>query len=78
MSSDQTDTISVPGLGEVASPSQLREQKDGRKKTHRINAPCPVCGKGPYTTFARLRGHFGNMSHDAAHQMYDLTLEEFK
>lgn len=70
-------TITVPGLGEVPSPQHCREQKDGRKRTYRINSPCPVCGRGPYSTFAKLRGHFGNMSHDPSHQNYELRKDDF-
>lgn len=72
------DTVTVPGLGEVPSPQYCRENKDGRKKTHHINSPCPVCGMGPYSTFGQLRGHFGNESGDPAHDQYDLRLEEFR
>jgi hypothetical protein len=82
MSSTEPDndisTVTVPGLGEVPSPTDCGEQKDGRKQTTRINADCPVCGRGPYKTFAKLRGHFGNKSNDSAHQAYDLSIEEFQ
>jgi hypothetical protein len=76
--SDDLDTMTIPGMGEVPSPQAVRENKDGRKKTVHINAECPVCGKGPYSTFAKLRGHFGNKSGDPAHQQYDLSVEEFR
>lgn len=77
-STDDAETVTVPGLGEVPSPQHCRENKDGRKKTQHINAPCPVCGKGPYSTFAKLRGHFGNESGDPAHQQYDLSIDDYR
>lgn len=78
MSTDDIETISIAGLGEVPSPQAVRENKDGRKKTVHINADCPVCGMGPYATFAKLRGHFGNKSDDPAHQQYDLRINDFQ
>lgn len=76
--SDDVETVSIPGLGDVPSPQACRENKDGRKKTHHINAECPVCGQGPYSTFAALRGHFGNRSNDADHEQFDLSLEDIR
>lgn len=73
-----SETINVPGMGEVPSPQHCREQKDGRKQTLPINAECPVCGAGPYNTFAKLRGHFGNRSADAAHRSHDLDIEDYR
>lgn len=75
---DDLDTMAIPGVDEVPSPQAVRENKDGRKQTQHINAECPVCGKGPYSTFAKLRGHFGNESDDPAHQQYDLSIDEFQ
>ncbi|QUJ74763.1 hypothetical protein [Haloarcula marismortui] len=78
--SDATDleTLDIPDLGDVPSPQACREERDGRKTTNHINSKCPVCGAGPYNTFAKLRGHFGNMSDDTPHQNYDLRLEAFQ
>lgn len=78
MNTDEIDTVNVPGLGEVPSPQACRENKDGRKVTVHINSDCPVCGKGPYSTFAKLRGHFGNQSDDPAHQQYDLNIDDYR
>jgi|AntDeeMetagen285_2_1112576.scaffolds.fasta_scaffold01369_5 hypothetical protein len=75
--SDSLDTIDINGMGELPSPQACQENKDQRKVTHTIHSDCPVCGAGPYSTWSKLQGHFGNVN-DAAHQNYDLTLEEFK
>lgn len=76
-----SDTISVPGLGDVASPSTLREQNQSKYDTDNVAVPheCPVraCSKTGFQTFKQLRGHFGQVS-DAAHRAYDLDIDDYR
>jgi hypothetical protein len=75
------DTISVPGMGEVTSPSELSAQNSSKYETEYVpvpsNCPVPGCPSSGYSTFAELRGHFGNKN-DAAHRSYELDIDDYR
>lgn len=78
---DESTTITVPGLGEVASPSALREQNRSKYETEHVPVPdeCPVpgCNASGYKNFKQLRSHFGHMA-DASHRAYDLSIDDYR
>ena len=77
----EDSTITVPGLGEVASPSALREQNRSKYETEHVPVPdeCPVrgCTASGYQNFNQLRSHFGHVA-DASHRAYDLSIDDYR
>lgn len=77
---DETPTVSVPGLGDVPSPSALREQNRSKYDTQHVAVAdrCPVrgCSASGFRTFKQLRGHFGNVSDDH-HRAYGLSIDDY-
>jgi len=76
-----SDTIEVAGLGEITSPSKLKEQNKSKHETEDVPVPpeCPVpgCNSKNHRKFSDLRGHFGNMN-DAAHRSYGLKIDDYR
>lgn len=81
MSEFTDETIDVPGLGSVPSPSELAAQKRSKYETDHVGVPdqCPVqgCTANGFHTFAQLRGHFGSAG-DGAHRSYDLRIDDYR
>ncbi|MHC3381666.1 hypothetical protein [Haloarcula sp. H-GB5] len=78
---DEHGTISIDGLGEITSPSALREQNRSKYETKHVPVPdkCPVlgCSASGYSNFKELRAHFGNAA-DAAHRAYNLSIDDYR
>lgn len=74
-------TIELPGVGEVASPSELAESNRHKNDTQHQAVPdeCPVqtCNADGFNDFKSLRAHFGGVG-DAAHKSYDLSIEDYQ
>jgi len=81
MSEFTDETISVPGLGDVPSPSELAARNRSKYATDHVAVPdgCPVpgCTATGFHTFAQLRGHFGSAG-DRAHRAYDLSIDDYR
>ena len=73
----QLDTITVPGLGEVPSPSQCGNDSDKRPHRRSLNTTCPVCNEGKFSTFGELRAHFAQKTNSLEHQQYELRLDDY-
>lgn len=78
---DDTETISAPGLGNVPSPSALKEKNRSKYETEHVPVPheCPVesCTVSGFSSFSELRGHFGNMNDDF-HRTYNLSIDDYR
>lgn len=76
-----TDTITIPGVGEVTSPSAIREQNRSKYETEAVpvddECPVPGCNASGYRNFRQLRSHFGR-ANDGAHRAYNLSIDDYR